>query len=230
MQWERIEPWDYIVDTVTTEYARKFDMVEPEDIRQSLYEWFVTHPNKLTEWEKLGEKDAKNLIYRSLRNKALDYCQRWKAKSLGYVVDDLYYYTPEVIETFLPSVLKHEYGLMGKLVTNRVGGRPSAPSEGGNLMVMMLEIDNAYWKLSKDDRHILFMRHADSMDFKEIANLLGLASDDAARMRHNRAINRLIRHLGGFRPNRDEDSAEPVEEEVEGVEQAEESSDSGDGE
>lgn len=229
MEWERIERWDYVVDGVAAEYARKFDMVEPEDIRQALYEWFVTHPNKLTEWESLGERDAKNLIYRSLRNKALDYCQRWKAKSLGYAVDDLYYYTPEVIETFLPAVLRHEYGLMGKLNLGRIGGRPSAPSEGGNLMVMMLEIDNAYWKLGKDDRHILALRHAESMDFKEMANMLALASEDAARMRHNRAVARLVRKLGGFRPHRDEDSAEQVDDVVEQPVDANEGGDEGDG-
>jgi DNA-directed RNA polymerase specialized sigma24 family protein len=69
-------------------------MVELEDVKQSLYEWFVEHPKKLTEWESIGDSDAKNLIYRSLRNQALDYCQRWKAKSLGYEVSDLFYYQP----------------------------------------------------------------------------------------------------------------------------------------
>jgi hypothetical protein len=50
MNWDRIEPWDYIVDYVSIEYHRKFTMVEVSDIKQSLYEWFATHPNKLDEW------------------------------------------------------------------------------------------------------------------------------------------------------------------------------------
>ena len=91
LNWERIEKWDYIVVAVAAEYHRKYDMVELEDIKQSLYKWFLEHPNKLNEWEAIGEKDAKNLIYRSLRNQALDYCQRWKAKSGGYETSDLFY-------------------------------------------------------------------------------------------------------------------------------------------
>lgn len=211
MNWERIEPWQYVVDAVAVEYSRKFDMVEIEDLRQSLYQWFMEHPNKLDEWEAKGEKDAKNLIYRSLRNQALDYCQKWKAKSVGYDTADLYYYTSEVIEALLPAVLRSEYNTAHKLNIGRVG-RPSAPAEGGNLVAMMIEIDYVYWKLGKEDRRILFMRHAESLDFKEIANFLSLGSEDAARMRHKRAVNRMIRKLGGFKPFPDYDSEDKEEE------------------
>jgi DNA-directed RNA polymerase specialized sigma24 family protein len=205
MDWSRIERWEYVVDAVALEYSRKFDMVEISDLRQILFQWFVEHPNKLNEWEAIGEKDAKNLIYRSLRNEALDYCQKWKAKSVGYDVGDLFYYAPDVVEAILPAVLRGEFGVAHKLNLGRVG-RPSAPAEGGNLLTMMVEIDYAYWKLGKEDRRILFMRHAESLDFKEMANLLSLGSDDAARMRHKRSVNRLIRKLGGFKPYIEEDS------------------------
>ena len=126
-------------------------MVELVDIKQSLYQWFAEHPNKLKDWEAIGEKDAKNLIYRSLRNQALDYCQRWKAKSVGYDLSDVHYYDTEIVEALLPPVLRGEYGVSHKLNLGFTG-RPSAPAEGGNLTIMMLEIDSGYWKLSKDDR------------------------------------------------------------------------------
>ena len=56
MNWERIEKWEYIAAHVADEYHKKYNMVEREDIKQSLYEWFVSHPRKLTEWEKLGNR------------------------------------------------------------------------------------------------------------------------------------------------------------------------------
>lgn len=205
MDWKRIEKWDYIVTAVSSEYHKKFPMVELDDIKQSLYEWFAEHPNKLNDWEAVGEKDAKNLIYRSLRNQALDYCQRWKAKSVGYDVSDVHYYEPVIVEAVLPSVLRGEYNVSHKLNLG-LPSKPNAPAEGGNIVVMMLEIDYAYWKLSKDDRKILFYRHAESLDFKEIANFLELFSEDAARMRHRRAIKRLINKLGGMRPYLDVDT------------------------
>ena len=210
MDWSRIEKWDYVVVAVASEYHRKFEMVELADIKQTLYQWFAEHPNKLNEWESIGEKDAKNLIYRSLRNQALDYCQRWKAKSVGYDYSDLYYYEAEVIEALLPAVLRSEWGVTHKLNLGRPG-RPRAPAEGGNLSVMMMEIDAAYWKLSKEDRKILFFRYAESMDYKEIANYLSLGSDDAARMRGSRAVKRLINKLGGYRPYYDVDTTDATE-------------------
>jgi hypothetical protein len=73
------------------------------------------------------------------------------------------------------------------------------------MMAMMIEVDFAYWKLSKDDKKLLFLRHAEAMDFPDIAKELELGSEDAARMRHKRAIRKLINKIGGFKPYRDED-------------------------
>ena len=203
IEWNRIERWQYIVDSVAAEYHKKFE-IDADDIRQVLYQWFVEHPVKLDTWEAIGERDAKNLIYRSLRNQALDYCQHWKAKSGGYETSDLFYYEADMVEALLPSVLRGEFGVTAKLNLGRPG-RPSAPNEGGNLMAMMIEIDYAFWKLPKDDRKILFLRHAESLDFAKIGEELDIGTEDAVRMRHKRAIKKLIHKIGGFKPYRDVD-------------------------
>ena len=204
MNWERIEKWEYIASHVADEYHKKYTMVEREDIKQSLYEWFVSHPRKLTEWEKLGNRSAQNLLYRSLRNQALDYCQLWKSKSIGYELSDLFYYEADVIEALLPAILRGDIAEAPKLNLG-MPGRPSAPSEGGNLMAMMAEIKAAYLTLSKEDMSILFLKYANSLDYSSIATELQLSSDDAARMRHNRAIKKVINRLGGYRPFLDKD-------------------------
>ena len=209
IEWDRIKKWDYIVDSVASEYQLKFK-IEIKDIRQNLYQWFVEHPNKIDTWEAIGEKDAKNLIYRSLRNQALDYCQAWKAKTGGYETSDLFFYQADMIEALLPSVLRGEINLAHKL---NLGGtaRPSAPSEGGNMMAMMIEIDAGFWKLGKEDRKLLFLRYCESMDFQGIADEMKLPSEDTARMRNKRAIKKLINKIGGFKPYRDEDLPEATE-------------------
>jgi DNA-directed RNA polymerase specialized sigma24 family protein len=207
MNWERIEKWEYIASHVADEYHKKYTMVEREDIKQSLYEWFVSHPRKLTEWEKLGNRSAQNLLYRSLRNQALDYCQLWKSKSIGYELSDLFYYEADVIEALLPAILRGDLAEAPKLNLG-MPGRPSAPSEGGNLMAMMAEIKAAYLTLSKEDMSILFLKYANSLDYSSIATELQLSSDDAARMRHNRAIKKIINRLGGYRPFLDRDEVD----------------------
>ena len=217
MKWERIEPWDYIVTSVSSEYHKKFQMVDLADIKQSLYQWFVEHPNKLTEWETLGTRDAKNLIYRSLRNQALDYCQYWKAKSLGYEPDDLFYYDPAIVETLLPAILRKEMLVPQKL--NSTGPKqPSAPAEGGNLVTMMIEVDIAYLKLSDEEKELLYLRFADALDYSDIASALSIESSDAVRMRIKRAIRKLVNKMGGYHPYSDEDNAEPVGDEPDTLE------------
>jgi DNA-directed RNA polymerase specialized sigma24 family protein len=184
-------------------------MVDREDIKQSLYEWFVLHPLKLTEWEAFSKKSTQNLLYRSLRNQALDYCQFWKAKTLGYELSDVFFYDAAVVEAVLPSVLRGDVTEAPKLNLG-MPGRPSAPAEGGNLMAMMAEIKAGFIKLSDEDRNILYQKHANSLTYGAIAEELELPSDDAARMRHKRAIKRLITRLGGFRPWLDKDEAQEV--------------------
>lgn len=223
IEWQRIQKWDYIVDAVASEYHLKFK-IDIKDIRQVLYQWFVEHPNKLNTWEAIGEKDAKNLIYRSLRNQALDYCQSWKAKTGGYETSDLFFYQADMVEALLPSVLRGEINLGHKL---NLGGtaRPSAPSEGGNLMAMMIEVDAGYWKLNKEDKKLLFLRYCEGMDYQAIANEMKLPSEDTARMRNKRALKKLINKIGGFRPFRDEDLEEQNENSTEVEEQLAKSED-----
>ena len=112
-----------------------------------------------------------------------------------------------MVEALLPPVLRSEWGVTHKLNLGRPG-RPSAPNEGGNLMAMMIEVDYAYWKLPKEDRQVLFLRHAEAMDFPDIAKELSIGSEDAARMRHKRAIRKMINKIGGFKPYADDDFAE----------------------
>jgi DNA-directed RNA polymerase specialized sigma24 family protein len=209
VNWERIDKWEYIIAHVADEYRGKFNMVERDDIKQSLYEWFVLHPLKMSEWEKLGNRSMQNLLYRSLRNQALDYCQFWKAKTLGYEMSDIFFYDAAVIEAILPSVLRGDVTEAPKLDLG-MPGRPSAPAEGGNLMAMMAEVKAGFIKLSTEDKNILYQKHANSMTYGAIAEELALPSDDAARMRHKRAIKRLITRLGGFRPFLDEDETSDV--------------------
>jgi len=70
---------------------------------------------------------------------------------------------------------------------------------------MMVEINAAYVKLSKEDRAVLFFKYVESLDFAGIAAEMELGSEDAARMRHNRAVKKLITRIGGFKPFLDKD-------------------------
>jgi len=200
-----IEDYNNLVQTLATEYARKYSMIERDDIGQELWLWFVGHPRKYNEWLELKEKDRDKLIAKSLRNAALKFCEREKAKKIGYDMSDLYYYDTSVIEAFLPSIIGESYEIPTKI--KDLGGmvKTSEISDGNNWLSLRSDIASGYYKLSEAKQNILRLRFSiEQPDWALLAKDMD-STPDGARMKVQRAINSLIKHLGGWRPQTDED-------------------------
>jgi hypothetical protein len=72
---------------------------------------------------------------------------------------------------------------------------------------MMADIQHAIEKLPEEQYNLIYLRFADNSDIAVVAKELSI-SQDAARMRVNRALNNLINFLGGKRPRRERDYTE----------------------
>ena len=200
-----IEDYENLVGGIAYEFSRKYHMVQAEDIRQELWVWFLEHPNKVKVWETLDGKQSTKLVARSLRNAAKDYCQREKANSVGYRVEDNYYYDREVVERLLPAVLRGD-SIAPSLSDLGFSNTKQVLSEGGNWFAMMADIDKALSKLPEEQQNIIYLRF-DGSDLATLAKELSI-SQDAARMRVNRAMNNLMNFLGGQRPRKERDYTE----------------------
>jgi hypothetical protein len=202
-----VQEYDLLVSSLAQEYSRKYSIVETADIKQILWMWFVTHPNKYTEWSKLPPKDKEKLIAKSLRNAALKYCEQEKARKFGYDMVDLYYYDPSVIEAFLPSILADTYEIPSKILDlNFKFGKSGEVTDGNNWLVLRSDIEKAFNKLAEAKQNILRIRFTtDNYEWNELAKELN-TSADGARMRVTRAINSLIRILGGWHTFNDTDN------------------------
>ena len=213
-----IEKYEGLVGAIAYQFSRKFHMVEPADIRQELWLWFLTHPKKLKTWEDLDGKETTKLISRSLRNAAKDYCQKEKALIVGYHVSDNYYYDRQILEILLPAVFTGS-NVAPSLVDLGFTATRKVASEGGNWFAMMSDIDKALTKLPEEQWNILYSRFRQGQDNSDVASELQI-SDDAARMRINRALNSLLNLLGGSRPRRerdykDDESTDNIREDIE---------------
>lgn len=199
-----VEEYENLVAAIAYEFARKFRMVEADDVRQELWVWFLTHPKKVKHWEEtLNSKQSVKLIARSLRNSAKDYCQREKAKSLGYRVEDNYYYDKQLVEAILPSVLTGDR-IAPVLNDLSYSNTKKVASEGNNWFAMCADVQKAFGKITKEQQYILTMLYADGLDDGNVAIQLSI-SRDAVRMRKNRAMNNLLNILGGERPRAERD-------------------------
>ena len=200
------DKYDNMVSAIAYEFSRKFHMCDTDDIRQELWVWFLEHPNKVSLWEELDGKQSTKLIARSLRNAAKDYCQREKARSAGYKVDDNYYYDREVVELLLPAVLRKDLNAPAMTELGFTKAKKVA-SEGGNWFAMMADIERALVRLTQEQLSIIYLRFGDGCDNASLATELGI-SEDASRMRVNRAVNNLLNFLGGSRPRKEWDYTE----------------------
>jgi len=200
------EHYEGMVGAIAYEFSRKFHMCDADDIRQELWIWFLEHPNKVKTWEELKGKQSVKLIARSLRNAAKDYCQREKARAVGYKVEDNYYYDREVVELLLPAVLRKDLVAPAMTELGFTKAKKVA-SEGGNWFAMMADIDRSLSRLTQEQLSIIYLRFGDGCDNASLATELAI-TEDAARMRVNRAINNLLNFLGGTRPRKERDYTE----------------------
>jgi len=206
-----VESYENLVGGIAYEFSRKYHMVPAEDIRQELWLWFMEHPNKVKVWESLDGKQSTKLVARSLRNAAKDFCQREKANAVGYRVEDNYYYDRQIVEMILPAVLRGD--LVAPALTDLgFTSTRKVAAEGGNWFAMMADIEVALEKLPEEQQSIIYLRFGGGSDIAAVASDLSI-SQDAARMRINRAMNNLLNYLGGQRPRKERDY---TEEEVNG--------------
>jgi len=207
-----IEEYNDMVQTLASDYSRKYSMLERDDIAQELWVWFVGHPRKYKEWSALEQKDRDKLIAKSLRNAALKYCEREKAKKIGYDTGDLYYYDVSVVEAFLPTIIAESYEMPSKIKDLGNSVKAGEVSDGMNWLVLRSDIAAAYYKLPEAKQNILRLRFSvEQPDWATLAKEMD-STPDGARMKVQRALNSLVKHLGGWRPYHDKDSQETTDE------------------
>lgn len=206
------EDYAYLVARIANIYARRFKGVDINDIRQELWLWFASHPNKVNSW--IAEKEPKevaSLFARSLHNAAKDYCLKEKAIIEGFNVNDYFWYSKDFIKLLLPAVLSDDWKKV-EAFSSEVKAQKS-PAESGDWMAYSADIKKAYDRALNDkERALVLMFYGNDVDGETLHKELGgdRPSARATQMAANRAINKMVDYLGGGRPYRDYD-IEPSE-------------------
>ena len=202
-----ITEYESVVANIASEYHKKYPMVEAQDISQILWMWFVTHSSKYKEWSDLEQKDKDKLIAKSLRNAAITFCEKEKARTIGYEFLDLYYYDSTVIEAFLPSIISESYEIPSKIKDLNFKFGKGETTDGNNWLVLRSDIASAYYQLPEAKQKILKVRFSmENCEWDVIAAELD-STPEGARKKVQRTITSLIRKLGGYRPSMEEDRA-----------------------
>jgi DNA-directed RNA polymerase specialized sigma24 family protein len=201
------EKWvEDVVDVATTvaySITRNYKgYAEVDDLRQELLEWCFKRQDKIHEWLLVEDKREYKLgikrLSKTLNRRADKYCRKEKAKKLGYLPVDEYFYTPGLVEQLLPFAFKGEVPTKdpsNEFVSNGGGD----PATGGGFLATMYDIRIALLKLTVTEYAMLCMRYEDSMKLEDIAEHFDV-SDSTISRKINTAINKIIKHLGGESP------------------------------
>ena len=201
MNFETVYPTvEHIVAAVANEYGRKGWRygATHEDFQQEFIAWMLDHEAFCAEFiEEHGQEAFDKYLTRCLQNEGKDYMRDVKAQALGYHRDDEYFYAEnELKKSLLPSMFDKSKWLEPP---QSEGRSTKAPAEGGNWIATLADVAQAYEKLDLDDQNLLRNFHQHGMRNMDLAKAHGV-TDATMSYRHDRAIKRLQKALGGEKP------------------------------
>lgn len=188
--------------------ARQFKgYVETGDLIQEIHIYILTHPDletELTEAYTNGKEETRwtaRRIMARMRRHAERYARKEKATKLGYKPGDEFFYDNQMIANLMPAVLT--FDATSELIIEHVEDgqpkRPAAPSEGGNLLAMIVDIKRIYDRLPEDDQILLEQYYGKEMTYTQLAEAWNISKSTAER-RVKDLLRFINRELGGQSP------------------------------
>lgn len=194
------------IKAVATSVAKQHRyLVSSDDLIQDGWEWVLRNTVKIDGWLEDDDSEkktaARRLLKSSLRVHLHNVVMKERYNQTGCKPGDFYFYTPQVVEELLPEVLDGHSPTSNTDMDVFVS-KSRKPDEGFEREAMRADIQSAVASLSADDKRLLWDRYgAGGLDVSVIATTYDTTTRQI-RYRISRAINRIIRHLGGERPMR----------------------------
>jgi DNA-directed RNA polymerase specialized sigma24 family protein len=182
--------------------------VDLEDLVQELQIYVLQRPQLLTDIEAAYtvSKDETKWVARKLmarfRRHIEKIARKEKAAKLGYQMGDEFFYDTALIATLLPVALQFE--TQGAVLVNQIDDgtprKPPVPSEGGNVLGMVIDVRAAYELVTDDEQLLLEQRYGkDPLILSDIAVAWNV-SDSTIDRRIQVALRKIIDNLGGPSP------------------------------
>ncbi len=149
-------------------------------------------------------KHNESRLWWQLKRSCERYARKEKAIKSGYIVGDEYFFEISTISQMLPHIMANifEGALLEQaqqIVDDGLPKRPSAPSEGRNLLTMLVDIKKCYELLDEQERELLKARYHDNLTLIQMAEKFETSKSSVDRWCEN-ALRSLQRLLGGDSP------------------------------
>ena len=199
---------DIVPSVVSLVHRRYRKYVDRADLTQEAYAWLMTRVvyfNGLLEEENESVRLANQRRIGWQMKRAIErYARKEKATRSGYQTNDESFYDVITIAQLLPYVIASVVNDTAieqaqNLVNDGTPRKPSAPSEGGNLLATLIDIKKSYELLYEDEQKILRLRYHENYTLQQLSEVLECAISTADR-RCGNALRKLLNFMGGESP------------------------------
>jgi RNA polymerase sigma factor (sigma-70 family) len=199
---------DIVPSVVSLVHRRYRKYVDRADLTQEAYAWLMT---RVVYFNGLLEEESESIRLANQRRigwqmkRAIErYARKEKATRSGYQTNDESFYDVVTIAQLLPYVIASVVNDTAieqaqNLVNDGTPRKPSAPSEGGNLLATLIDIKKAYELLDEDEQKILRLRYHENYTLQQLSDTLECAVSTADR-RCGNALRKLLNFMGGESP------------------------------
>ena len=199
---------DIVPSVVSLVHRRYRKYVDRADLTQEAYAWLMT---RVVYFNGLLEEESESIRLANQRRigwqmkRAIErYARKEKATRSGYQTNDESFYDVVTIAQLLPYVIASVVNDTAieqaqNLVNDGTPRKPSAPSEGGNLLATLIDIKKSYGLLDEDEQKILRLRYHENYTLQQLSEVLECAISTADR-RCGNALRKLLNFMGGESP------------------------------
>lgn len=193
-------------ENVISQIAREFGGkgrrwgADHEDFQQEQILWMLDNVDKMNEaTAQFADPDRfKRWLAKSLRNVCTDHLAKMADQAGANDRGRFYWYSVPELKVLLDSMFDPE----AKFNPPKLNGDERAkrdPAHGNNWLVTLADVEMGYNKLSLEDQNMLALFHRDGVRNKDLAAEWDLTEAQMS-WRHTRAVERLLNHLGGPKP------------------------------
>lgn len=187
------------IQRIATSLKRQYPQVQRDDIVQEMYVWALERQRKIVEYQNKGD-DGDKMLHTSLRRAGWAFCAHEKAQIMGYEPEDQFAYSIQILETLIPDVLDRESWLpfVSQGEASEVPSQAD-PAHGNTRLAMLCDVSASLEAGSDADKVLIFRRFINGETYQQMADADGI-TDEAARRRVMRVLERMQKRLGGPKP------------------------------
>jgi RNA polymerase sigma factor (sigma-70 family) len=153
--------------------------------------------------DRVTRRQGEAALITFMRRQCIRITRREKAKALGYLPEDEYYYSPVLVEGLIKVWGTGDYDLAGQVLDPASGGgkkRSKPANEGNDMLAMISDVGAGMESLDLRDFTVLMARYCEGQTLAQIADLLEISAQRVEQL-SQRGVRKVIDYLGGRNPH-----------------------------